>query len=256
MIVSRKHRFVFVEVPQTGSTAIAKELLEQYGCEEVLHKHAHLREFFNQATTEEKRYIVAVGTRHPLDQLVSHHDKLRNTHRGAYEDPERFEENGGWVSLVAREQFQFVRDSGGDFGAFLKRYYIGQQVRVSQYAWGRSRYKHLIRFETLDKDFLAFLRTFGIEPKRELPVTNPTEGREVGFLSAYPEELREELRAVLGPLVAEWGYDFPEGWGGGTPLSSRVVYAFKNLLGRVATEVLHLTPRHYTRMRMRFSKPS
>ena len=256
MIVSHEHRFVFVEVPQTGSTAIAKELLGQYGCEEVLHKHAHLREFLNQATPDEKRYIVAVGTRHPLDQLASHHTKLRNNHRGAYEDPERFEENGGWVSHAAREQFQFVRDSEGDFGAFLKRYYIGQRVRISQYAWGRSRYKHLIRFETLNNDFLAFLRAFGIEPKRELPVTNPTEGRESDFFSAYPEELRGELRAVLGPLVAEWGYDFPEDWGGGTPLSSRVVYAFKDLFGRVATEVLHLTPRHYTRARARFRRPS
>ena len=87
MIVSREHRFVFVEAPFTGSTAISKELLEQYGCEEVLHKHAHLREFLNVATPEEREYKVAIGVRHPLDQIVSFHAKLKTNHKGAFEDP-------------------------------------------------------------------------------------------------------------------------------------------------------------------------
>ena len=254
MIVSREHRFVFVEVPQTGSTAIAKELLEQYGCEEVLHKHAHLREFLNQASAEERSYAVAAGTRHPLDRVLGYHTKLYNNHRGAYDDPERFEENGGWVSRADRAHYEFVKESGGDFGAYLRRYYGARSVKVSQYAWGRSRYDHLIRFEELNEDFHAFLKAVGVEPLRDLPLTNPTSGREKDFWSAYPEELRAHLSYIYGPLAAEWGYRFPEDWGLKLPLMSRAQYALKNLVGRVATEVFHLTPRHYQRARVAISR--
>jgi hypothetical protein len=147
-----------------------------------------------------------------------------------------------------------VTNSEGDFSAYIERYYLSRGVHVSQYLWGRSCYDHLIRFERIEESFHSFLRAVGLEPKRELPLRNPTEDREREFFSAYPEEFREKVRAVLGPLVADWGYDFPPDWGGGTPLSNRVAYGFKNLAGRVATQVFHLTPRHYTRTRAKLGK--
>lgn len=249
MIVSREHRFVFVEVPLTGSTAIAEELLGQYGCTEILHKHAHLSEYRRQASPSERRYSVVAGTRHPLDQILSYYTKLKNNHRGAYTDPECFTENGGWVTLANRDQFRFISDPANDFAAFLQRYFLNQSPRISQFAWGRSRYNHLIRFETLDTDFKTFLRAQNIPPKRDLPLTNPTTGRAKDFLSAYPEHLHAPLRAAFGPLAAEWGYSLPTNWAGSTPLKSRAAYALKNLLGRTATELLRLTPRDYQRLR-------
>lgn len=254
MIISREHRFVFVEAPFTGSTAIAKELTEQYGCEKILGKHSHLREFLNQANPEERRYAAAIGVRHPLDQLLSHYMKQKNNHLNNYTNPERFVENGGWVNRANREQFQFIQDTGGDFAAYLKRFYLRGGVRVSQYAWGRSRYDHLIRFESLDESFRDFLTKVGVEPRRALPRTNPTKGRDREFFSAYPVELHAELRAAFGPLVAEWGYELPANWAGTIPLSSRLVYGLKNLAGRVATQGFRLTPQHYRRMRARLSR--
>jgi len=254
MIVSREHRFVFVEVPFTGSTAIAKELVEQYGCEEVLHKHAHLREFLNQATVEEKRYTVAASTRHPLDQTLSYYTKLCSNHLGSFSDPQRFKENGGWVTHANREHFQFVSVPAHDFADFLRRYYIGQSVRISQYAWGRSRYDHLLRFETLNPDFQSVLRALDIPPKRDLPLTNPTQGRDRDFLSAYPEDLHAPLCAVLGPLIAEWGYELPDTWRSTTSLANRTAYFLKNLLGRFATELLHLTPADYHTLRAKLGR--
>ena len=253
MIVSREHRFVFVEAPFTGSTAIAKELTEQYGCEKILDKHSHLREFLNQANSQERRYTVAIGVRHPLDQLLSHYMKQKNNHLGNYTTPERFVENGGWVDRVSREQYRFIQDTGDDFAAYLKRFYLHGGVRISQYAWGRSRYDYLIRFESLDQSFRAFLTKVGVEPSRALPRTNPTRGRDREFLSAYPAELHAELRAAFGPLVAEWGYELPDDWAGAVPLSNRVAYALKNLAGRIATQGLRLTPKHYRRIRARLT---
>ena len=238
MIISHEHRFLFVEVPQTGSTAIAKELLEQYGCEEILHKHAHLREFLNQASRKERSYKVAAGTRHPLDRVLGHHTKLRNNHRGAYDDPERFEENGGWVSRADRAHFAFVKESEGDFGAYLRRYYGSRSVKVSQYAWGRSRYDQLIRFEHLNEDFHSFLRSAGVEPLRRRKLLaavlvqfpsgfheTPSHVRRLGQLAALldglPTVLEVRHRSWFEPpalsVIAGLGYslahiDLPPAW--------------------------------------------
>jgi hypothetical protein len=251
MILSHAHRFVFIEVPLTGTTAIARELCVTYGAEEILDKHSHLSEFLARATPEEKRYTVAAGMRHPLDRLLSYFTKLRNNHLGAFTDPARFERNGGWVTEADLKRFEFVERTGGDFQAYLERFHSGSRPSISQYNWGRRRYDHLIRFEHLNEDFHAFLCAVGLEPLRDLPAANVTAGRERDFFAAYPAELRAHLRRVYGPLAAEWGYDFPADWGTGPlPLSSRLRYALWNTAGRVSTQLLHLTPRHYQRVRV------
>ena len=250
MIVSHAHRFVFLEVPQTGTTAIAKELCATYGAEEVLHKHAHLSEFRQAASPAERAYRVAVSLRHPLDRLYSYFLKLRNDHLGEFSDPGRFVENGGWVTLADRERLAFIRATDGDFGAYLRRFHVGQRPAISQYNWGKRRYDFTIRFERLNEDFHGFLRAMGVEPVRDLPAVNVTEGRERDFLGVYPEELRPEIRRVFGPLVREWGYELPASWGSGPlPLACRAQYAALNLAGRALTELLGITPRRYEELR-------
>lgn len=257
MIVSHEHRFVFIEVPLTGTTAIARELCASYGAEEILGKHSHLSEFLATASPEEKRYRVAAGVRHPLDRLLSYFTKLRNDHKGAFTDPARFERNGGWVTEADLERFEFIQRTDGDFKAYLERFHAGSRPSISQYNWGKKRYDFLIRFENLNADFHAFLRAVGIEPVRDLPAANVTAARDKDFFATYPPELREHLRAVYGPLAAEWGYDFPEEWGAGPlPVSSRLQYALWNTAGRVSTQVLRLTPRHYQKVRVGLNRRS
>lgn len=252
MIISHEHRYVFVEVPLTGTTAIAKELYTSYGAQEILGKHAHLSEFLAIATPEEKRYTKVAGVRHPLDRLLSYFTKLRNNHKGAFTDEARFEENGGWVTRADRERYAFIHESGGDFGAYLRRFHAGTRPSISQYNWGKRRYDHVIRFERLNEDFFRFLRAVGIEPLRELPPANVTAGRERSFFDAYPVELRDHMRRVFGPLAAEWGYDFPADWGADpVPLTSRLQYTAMNAVGRLSTQVLRLTPRHYQQLRVK-----
>ncbi len=252
MILSHEHRFVFVEVPQTGTTAIAKELITSYGAEDVLHKHAHLSEFLRAASPEERRYKVGVSLRHPLDRLYSYFLKLRNDHLGEFSDPGRYVENGGWVTVADRERLAFIRETDGDFGAYLRRFHVGGRPSISQYNWGRRRYDYTIRFTRLNEGFHGFLREVGVEPKRDLPAVNVTKGRERDFFSLYPVELRPEIVRVFGPLVHEWGYDFPADWGSGrAPLASRMQYGALNLVGRAMTEVLGITPRRYQELRQR-----
>ncbi len=255
MIISHTHRFVFIEVPLTGTTAIARELRASYGAEEILGKHAHLSEFLRVASPAEREYRVCAGVRHPLDRLLSYFTKLRNNHKGAFDSPKQFEEKGGWVTRADRDRFRFIQESGGDFGAYLDHFHGGSRPSISQYNWGRSRYDHVIRFERLNESFFEFLKGMGINPIRDLPAANVTANRDKDFFSAYPVNSRSMMVRVFGPLTREWGYDFPEEWGDTRPpLSSRLQYALWNTAGRFSTEVLKLTPRHYQQLRIKLNR--
>ena len=55
MIISHKHKYVFIELPMTGSTAINNELRENYDGIYVLKKHSSYRDFLKDATEAEKK---------------------------------------------------------------------------------------------------------------------------------------------------------------------------------------------------------
>jgi len=53
MVITRRHKYVFIETPITGSWAIRNELIEFYGGEPILHKHASYRQFAKVAGDHE-----------------------------------------------------------------------------------------------------------------------------------------------------------------------------------------------------------
>jgi hypothetical protein len=71
----------------------------------------------------------------------------------------------------------------------------------------------VIRFENLRSDFAAALKLFDIEPKRPLPVTNRTSGKQREFVTYYSPEAAERAKWVFGAYMKQWGYDFPPKWG-------------------------------------------
>ena len=75
MIISHKHKYLFVETQETACTAIAKELCENYDGKEILWKHARYRDFLRKASPKEKKYFVFTGLRNPLDFILSRYFK-------------------------------------------------------------------------------------------------------------------------------------------------------------------------------------
>ena len=89
MIISHEHRFVFVELPRTGSTAVGKELIESYGGVRILRKHSSYGDFVRQATPDERTYFKFSSIRNPMDDAVSGYFKLATDHHGRYSDEMR-----------------------------------------------------------------------------------------------------------------------------------------------------------------------
>lgn len=233
MIVSHRHRYLFVELPHTGSTAISRELRTHYGGEDVLRKHFYLEDFERHAGPAAAGYFTFSGIRNPLDEAVSVYLKYKTDHSAHFTDPRERAENGGWVTVSHLERFRFVA-AGAGFPAYFRRYY-----RLPYDNWSsllHHRLSFVLRFERLEDDFAELLRRLGLAPVRPLPVVNRT-GEKSDFLSFYTPEIRRRAQRVFGPFLRRWGYELPAQWGlppapWSDELAFRALVAAKNLYRR------------------------
>src|SRR6056297_762692 len=123
MIISHKYKYLFIEIPRTGSSAISQELQKYYDGISILRKHATYMEFEKIASAEEKQYFVFTGVRNPLDDAASIYLKLGNNHRGVFSNEKKRLKHGGYVTKRMLVKYNFVTRQGNDFNAFLKRFY-------------------------------------------------------------------------------------------------------------------------------------
>jgi hypothetical protein len=212
MIISHKHRYLFIEIPHTGSTAIKHELCDCYDGISILKKHSFYSDFLKIATSEEKKYFVFAGIRNPLDEVVSKYFKLKTNHRDKYTDPNKLLKHRGIQKWRAIKMFAEIQDNKIDFERFFMKYYFVPYTNFASLVKGH--YQYLIRFENLQEDFARALHFVGLEPQRPLPVKNSTKSRERDFWSYYTPTMIPRAKKVFGPFMQQWGYEFPSEWGG------------------------------------------
>ena len=211
MIVSHEHRYVFIEVPHTGSVAISRELRENYGGEQILRKHATYRDFLRQATPAQREYFSFAAVRHPLDLTVSRYFRFKLKERPAMGNPEWIAKHGSVAQKLDLRVAQWIVRNDASFEEFLLRWY-----RVPFDSWtslDQARYSSVIRFETLADDFERTVREIGLQPVRPLPPANATPGRDRNWIAHYTPRARRRATWVFGPYMQQWGYDFPAEWG-------------------------------------------
>jgi hypothetical protein len=171
MIISHRHKYVFVELPHTGSTAISAELPEVYEGSKILRKHARYSEFLRTASPAERKYFAFSCIRNPLDVAASVYFRDKTDHRGRYSEPR------GVVTKRDIALFRFVERTGADFSAYFRHAYRRPIPYDNFSNEAHRRLDFVMRFENLQEDFARALRQIGIEPQRPLPVVNMTSGR-------------------------------------------------------------------------------
>ena len=211
MVISHLHRYLYVEVPRTGSSAISRELRENYGGEQILRKHATYRDFLRQATEDERTYFTFSGVRNPLDVAVTRYVHLRENAKEHFTDPHHVRVRNSLASRLERRIYAWVQETGADFPTFLRRWYV-----LPWDTWTSLDHKRMdmvIRFESLADDFADAIRRIGLEPVRPLPVVNATPGKDRDFAGYYTPDAQKRAVWVFGPYMEEWGYAFPGEWG-------------------------------------------
>jgi hypothetical protein len=209
MIISHKHKYLFVELPRTGSTAVRRELRHYYDGTPILFKHATYHDFQRVANAEEKNYFVFSGIRNPLDEAVSLYFKYKTDHQARFSHLEQTEKN--WlVRFITKKKYDFVQGSDADFSTYFMKHYWLPYSNWS--ALSHKEFDFVIRFENLADDFAQALRLIGLEAKRPLPVVNKTARRRQSFTTYYSPEAIRRAKRVFGPYMQQWGYEFPPEW--------------------------------------------
>lgn len=233
MIVSHKYKFVFIEYPQTGCSAVATELIANYGGERILFKHAQYHEFLKQASSEEKKYFAFSTIRNPMDIVVSKYFKYKNNHKNYIDKPIV---HGKVRKLVMpgyeRARRDYILKNNASFEQFFLKYF-----NQPYSGWSILAHKNLdflIRFENLSEDFEQVIAKMGIELVRPLPLFNKTEGKSKPFFEYYESEsAKERAFKVFGPYMCDWGYEFPQSWNFTACSAPRGWYAFVNVFRKI-----------------------
>jgi hypothetical protein len=228
MVISHKYKYVFVELPRTGSSAIRTELCEHYDGSKILLKHSTYFDFLKNASEAEKDYFVFSCIRHPLDQTVSRYFKLKHNHRERFTRPKALKKRTPLVKLRDTTEFNFIQEHEADFAHYFLKYY-----KVPYCNWSILSHKDfdfVIRFENLADDFAKVLALLDIEPVRRLPEFNKTAQRNSNFFIYYTPETRERAKRVFGPFMKIWGYNFPPEWGeASVPWWNQLQFDFLNI---------------------------
>jgi hypothetical protein len=212
MIISHKYRYLFIEIPLTGSWAIHKELCQFYGGSPVLHKHATYPEFQRIANEDERDYFVFATVRNPLDATVSGFFKLKTDHKGVFSDANASLESNkiDYFDVVA---YNYLQSSEATFETTFMRPRIWRRPYSSMIDLCAGQLDFVLRFEKLNGDFAEVLSRLGITPERPLPVVNKTKGRDRDWSSYYTPAMISTAMKDYGPFMKKWGYQFPAKWG-------------------------------------------
>ena len=213
MIISHKHKYLFIAVPRTGSNTISAELCEIYDGEPILDYHSNYLEFARQCSEEERNYFVFCGVRNPMDDAASLYMKIMTDHEKAYSDEKLRLDNGGYMSKRRIRIYQHLKNVDSSFAVFLHKYFDFRNFPyTSNSDINAEACNAIIRFEHLEKDFESILNKIGLEKKRPLPRKNPTRAKK-DFLSYYADNQTQNLAVrTFGPAMEEWGYSFPDSW--------------------------------------------
>ncbi|MBL6657652.1 MAG: hypothetical protein ISP73_03505 [Flavobacteriales bacterium] len=210
MIISHKHKYVFVGLPLAASTAISKELCKMYDGIPILAKHSLYQDFLKIATEEEKKYKVIACSRNPLDISVSYYTKMITDSSGNFSNKSLLRKNGGHLKMRDFKLSKLFREGQFDYNFFLEKYY---QFPFDNWLSITSLHcDFIIRFENLIEDFEKALLHCGIEPKRSLPMVNKTKHKKA-FESFYNESNKKICLSVFGPFMLQHNMAFPAIWG-------------------------------------------
>lgn len=215
MVVSDKNKYVFIELPLTGCTAVSQELCLNYDGEPVLSKHATYRDFLKVATDEQKSYFAFSGIRCPLERTASQYEKYLSNHKQRHTDKNWLASRKGFYRSIDRRldvmRFEYIQEHPGDFASYFKRFYWFPYDNWSRL--DHEKLQFLIRFEAIQEGFSEVLARLNLEQKRPLPVVNSTKKRGASLDDYYGANVQARAMHVFGPFMKKWNYDFPESWG-------------------------------------------
>lgn len=211
MIISHKHKYLFIGLPFSASSAISKELYLKHEGQPLLRKHSLYHEFKAIATEEEKKYFVFAVLRNPMDIVSTVYEKMKANEKGNFTNPKHFKENGGHITKKHRRRFRFIHKNKATFQQYFKKFYRQPYDNLASLTISDCDY--IIRYENLAQDYSTALKKVGIKNAPKLPLANKTKGKNKNIQAYYTNDIKQRAVFVFGPFMQKYNYCFPQKWG-------------------------------------------
>jgi len=178
MIISNKHKFVFIQVPNTASSFLARLFENEFAGKPIMTKHATYAEFLEAATSEQASYRSIIGKRHPLDMVTTRYAR-------------RIKRAG--VTHASLE------DTQADFERWFREKFIADELRRLNPHIKNSYpiVEHVISQEHLVEDLNLVLEKLGLEAPDIKPWQRRTKGKLHDYTQYY--SAAREVSARDGP---------------------------------------------------------
>ncbi len=218
MIISDLHKYVFVQIPHTASTTIAKVLVENYDGRHVLRKHSYLDELRFLDRKRFQDYFIFGAVRNPLDERVSIYHKYKSDHLGLYSG-NLVDKNALKATKRSQKISRDIISNNWSFQQYFKAC-VSTQYN-SPISICKSRYDLILKYERLQDGFDQFTTALNLDP-HVLQKGNRTQGKEKDFAQYYTEDIRLDALKVFGWFMSEFNYSVPEGWPDNVFLKKRI----------------------------------
>jgi hypothetical protein len=241
-VLSRRHAYLFVMVPGTACTAIARGVLIPYLAGEyfppshvfdregtfIMHaKHATLRQLTHHALLSEGEaagLFKFATVRNPFDVTVTKYERCRTVYKAYYEEFSRDPEAVGKrvPELMNPQKVKDIRLAvEHSFSEWVQHHFQTNDLRPRlrrprrRYRTPFSRYGRyvdgvdfIMRFERLQEDFNEVVRHIGVNDPIEIPKINITRSKERHYREYYTPRARAIVERVYAPDLERFGYSF------------------------------------------------
>lgn len=226
MIISHKHKYLFIQQEKTASSAIAEELCENYSGKKILWKHARYEDFLKFANPKDKKnyksYFKFAGIRNPLDLATSYYF----IHKVGF----------GNKNKNNFKKYKFIKENDATFPKFFRKFY-GKRIYDTRKEKRFNSLDYIYRYEKLQEEFSEILRRIGIKQKRPLPLLNKTPSKKENFELDYTPDIQPLAKIVFKKYMKKWNYQFPRYWKD-SPL-------FQQLFIKIPLEIKYFLQRIY-----------
>ena len=226
MVISHKNKYVFIELPRTASTAIAKELCKNYNGEQFISEHATFDQFKKKATDVEKKYFIFTCIRNPMDKTISLYYKFKSGQKRPLSFKKHFFKNPKYFfnNLYFARRYYDIKKNNLNFDDYFLKYYkipYDDTTSISE-----KEVDYTIRFEKLQEDFSLVLKKLDIAQIRPIPEYNVTNLKKNQKSNEFfKRRTYERAKFIFGPFMSEFGYQFPREWGDNKiSLQSKILY--------------------------------
>lgn len=220
-VLSQPLSYLFIMAPRTACTATGVHLCKQYegwwlperdihdanGNILVQRKHSTVRQLVRHALITPRQVeelFVFTAVRNPFDSLVSLWVKKTTSYQPLLDDPDSF------VNRVPgfADDMRWMLDH--TFSEWVQRQYGHLRDGRPRHLYGgyMADADFIMRFETLQEDFVQAMERVGVDDVVDIPVLNVTEERTPDYRDYYTDRARRLVERVFEADLKRFGYDF------------------------------------------------